>query len=133
MWIFLNNAFLSIVADKGNVEHLLVRARKKGDIEAVFKGLVPGFKFTVSHTPEADYAYRVFLPRALVTRAMTAEIGKIHYTNFKDSVKDKARHDIYLRVWNIMRGWQQSARAALSRKSADDFVIERNRDPDWWE
>lgn len=39
MWVFLNNSFLSIVADKENANRILVRARKKGDIQAAFKGL----------------------------------------------------------------------------------------------
>jgi hypothetical protein len=105
MWVFLNNSFLSIVADKNNYkERLLVRARKKGDIEAVFKRFVP--KLRVSHTPNNDYPYRTFVPRALVTVAMTAELDRVDYTNFKNSVPDKVRHDAYLTVWNDMRRWQ---------------------------
>jgi hypothetical protein len=36
MWIFLNDSFLSIVANRELAGVLLVRARKEGDIEAVF-------------------------------------------------------------------------------------------------
>ena len=36
MWIFQNDSFLSIVAHRDKPGMLLVRARKAGDIEAVF-------------------------------------------------------------------------------------------------
>ena len=49
MWVFLNNAFLSIVEHRENQNILLVRARIKGDIERVFPGVM------VHKTPEADY------------------------------------------------------------------------------
>lgn len=36
MWIFLNDSFLSIVQKPGDRDHITVRARLRGDIEAVF-------------------------------------------------------------------------------------------------
>jgi len=36
MWIYMNNAFLSIVQDDDVPGMLLVRARRSGDIESVF-------------------------------------------------------------------------------------------------
>ena len=38
MWIALNDSFLSIVATPEDPDTLVVRARFKGDIEAVFPG-----------------------------------------------------------------------------------------------
>ena len=38
MWIFLTDAFLSIVDKDGDGTTLLVRARRAGDIERVFPG-----------------------------------------------------------------------------------------------
>jgi hypothetical protein len=35
-WIFLSSAYVSIVQDKRNPKHLLVRARRAGDIERTF-------------------------------------------------------------------------------------------------
>ena len=37
MWVCLNNSFLSIVQNRNNLEQLLVRSRRKGDIEKVFQ------------------------------------------------------------------------------------------------
>ena len=60
MWIFLNNAALSIVAHRTQPKTLVVRSRVSGDIEAVFPAVA------VSHTPNADYAYRANVARTAV-------------------------------------------------------------------
>jgi hypothetical protein len=59
MWIFLSDAFLSVVADKADPsgERLLVRARRSGDIERVFP------EAAVFSVAGADYAFRAWLPR----------------------------------------------------------------------
>jgi hypothetical protein len=113
MWIFLNNAALSVVESNDSLSYmgchrqdlLLVRARIEGDIERVFPEVV------VWHTPNADYAYRVFMPRSDVAAAMVASVMKIDYDNFKNSIDydERDRHDAYLDVWTVMRNYQQRA------------------------
>ena len=98
MWLFLSDAFLSIVADNGNPERLLVRARQAGDIEQVFPSA------QVSHTPDHDYAYRAFLPRAEVAAAIAAQVQTIQYPNFKNSVADPDRHARYFNAYTAMLG-----------------------------
>jgi len=105
MWIFLNDAFLSIVADRKNPARLLVRARKLGDIERVFPTAI------VNVTPTADYLYRAFLPRADVAHAIVERLSKIDYPNFKDSVINPERHDDYFDVWLTMYRKQGLRRA----------------------
>lgn len=105
MWIFLNNAFLSIVKPKDRAS-LLVRARAKGDIERVFPEAV------VSCTPERDYRFRALIPRARVAEAITAYVMEMHYPNFKGSVVEHDRHTVCSRVWSTMLGFQD-ARARL--------------------
>lgn len=103
MWLSLSDSFLSIVAIAGptaDPAQLLVRARVAGDIERVF----PQAK--VTHTPKADYAYRTTLPRTQVASALTAAVDTIDYTNFKNSVPDRARHDAYLACWLAMHDLQ---------------------------
>jgi len=101
MWIYLNNAFLSIVKDRGNTGNLSVRARVKGDLEAVFPGA------SVNHAPEADYAYRTSLASVIVENAISECIRFIDYDNFKASVKHRDRHDAYLRCWLAMQDFQR--------------------------
>ena len=103
MWICLNKAFLSIVATKAGDTHLLVRARRKGDIERVF----PGHKATT--IDRRDYQFRADIPREEVAKAIADSLMAIDYGNFKDSVKDNALHDAYARTWNTMARPQPKA------------------------
>jgi hypothetical protein len=100
MWIFLNDAFLSIVSDKDNPDNLLVRARHHGDIRRVFP------RVEVVITPEADYRYRACVPRTLVAEKIASQIAEIDYRNFKESVTDDNRHIVYFQVWRQMFIWQ---------------------------
>jgi hypothetical protein len=100
MWIFLNNAFLSIVSDKDNPDNLIVRARHHGDIRRIF----PRAKVVI--TPEADYRYRARVPRTLVAEKIASQVVGINYTNFKASVTDESRQMAYLQVWRQMFIWQ---------------------------
>ncbi|HVB79843.1 MAG TPA: hypothetical protein VNE82_07830 [Candidatus Binataceae bacterium] len=100
MWIFLNDAFLSVVAQRDRPNHLLVRARLKGDIQRALKNT--GSKFTVRHTPEHDYQYRAVVPRSVLTKAMARAVASIKYGNFKASVVEADREIAYTSVWSVM-------------------------------
>jgi len=108
MWIFLNDAALSIVADRDNEDRLLVRGRIEGDIDRVFP------EAQVSHTPEFDYAYRAFIARDAVADVIARNIDSIQYDNFKNSIEpqDHARHTAYLNVWFSMRDYQEDQELA---------------------
>ena len=100
MWIFLNNAFLSIVDKWGDGTTLLVRARRSGDIERAF----PEAK--VERTPGNDYRFRARLGREEVAAALAEAVKAITYGNFKGSVKERDRHDAYMGVWEVMHQYQ---------------------------
>lgn len=104
MWIFLNNAFLSIVDKEGDGTTLLVRARRAGDIERVFP------EATTEETPENDYRFRARLGRERVAQALTEAARAISYPNFKRGVKEAARHDAYMGVWQVMHRFQAHRR-----------------------
>ncbi|HZW12394.1 MAG TPA: hypothetical protein VFF81_04300 [Noviherbaspirillum sp.] len=103
MWIFLKNSFLSIV-DKGDPtgKTLLVRARKAGDIEAVFADA------RVSEGLGTDYRYRARINRNEVAKRIAEEIGLITYANFKSAVCKHMRHEAYMDVWDSMYRFQQN-------------------------
>jgi hypothetical protein len=92
MWLFLKNAYLSIVADRNNPDRLLVRARLSGDLECVF-GRIP-----VEENPNADYRFRARGARQIVADRVSAEALNMTATNFKASVQEPWRHDFYLRA-----------------------------------
>src|SRR6266700_1751975 len=101
MWIFMNDSMLSIVADRNCANNLLVRARGKLDITRIFSNV------KVRKTPNADYPFRVSVPRARVQAAIADRLELIGYTNFKNSVPmtpaGNRRHDAYLKVWGVMK------------------------------
>lgn len=99
-WIFLNDAFLSIVKSQEKTGHLLVRGRAPGDIETVF----PNAK--VQETRARDYRFRTTLPAREVAQAVGMRILGIDYPNFKGSVRGTDRHDAYLGVWGTMWRFQ---------------------------
>lgn len=96
MWIFLNDAFLSIVRKDCARDELLVRARRPGDIRTVF----PDARVTIGCG--TDYRYRAAIKMERVAEVMASEVRRISYDNFKDSVKDDDLHTAYLRVWTVM-------------------------------
>lgn len=96
MWLCLNNAFLSIVSKDCADSELLVRARRKGDIERVFP------KAEVRQTIGNDYLFRACVSRADVKKAMAKQVDALSYDNFKDSVEDNDLHHAYSGVWSTM-------------------------------
>jgi hypothetical protein len=96
MWIFLNNSFLSIVAHRDKPDRLLVRARRAGDIKAVFPSA------DTWEDSRADYRFRSEIAREAVSAALSTAATEINYPNFKASVKDRELHDAYLTVWGVM-------------------------------
>ena len=101
MWIFLNNAFLSIVDKGGDGTTLLVRGRREGDIERVFPNA------QVKKTPHNDYRHRALINRELIAKAIADSIRSITYSNFKGSVEENHRHEAYLDVWQAMYKYQR--------------------------
>lgn len=104
MWISLSDAFVSIVSDPTDQNLLLVRARRKGDIERVF-----GDIYAVTRTPDHDYLFRAHIPRDGVAAVIADALVSIDYGNFKGSVKNQRLHDAYLQVWHVMSKLQPSA------------------------
>lgn len=101
MWLALSRSFISVVADRGNPDRLLVRARVAGHIEAVFP------EAEVFTDAGADYFYRAFIDREAVAQQISKEVQEIDYDNFKSSVADHGLHQAYLRVWGAMRNLQE--------------------------
>ena len=101
MWICLNDAFLSIVADQVHPGYLLVRARRQGEIEKVFPDAI------VLGNVGSDYRYRAFIPRSQVALLLVERLEAIDYGNFKNSVRDADLHDAYYQIWRTMVRYQE--------------------------
>lgn len=103
MWIFTSKSFISVVQKPGDTDLLTVRARLKGDIEAVF----PGAKVEVNKG--TDYKFRAKVPREVVAMAIHEQVMALNYSNFKNTVKKKNRHSAYMDVWSVMHTHQSQS------------------------
>jgi hypothetical protein len=109
----LNDAFLSVVADKNDPNKLMIRARRKEDLRNIV-----GEQAQILETVTADYRWRTFLTRERFKELISQRIDRIDYTNFKNSVTDDERHEMYSDFWGIHRRYQQRDRSL--RRGADD-------------
>ena len=105
MWIFRNDAFLSVVEDRNDRDKLVVRARFREDINNVFPDVEP------IETTDSDYRFRVWMPRKEVADAMMQSVEAIDYDNFKSSIpgNDWKRRQACSGVWSVMHRAQQNA------------------------
>lgn len=105
MWIFMNDAFVSIVQERGEPDKLRVRARIKGDIERA----LPDAVGDVFEPKRSDYRYHAVLPRDYVVAMVASRLSDVDYPDFKSSVPDKARKCSYSDVWGVMHRAQEAA------------------------
>lgn len=109
MWSFTGFGFFSVIQHRDDPELLLVRARVREDLVNLKKYL-PNLG-DITDTPNADYPYRALAWRVDYAEAMKRAILDIDYTNFKNGVtktQGHARHDLYMRVWGVMRTAEQT-------------------------
>ncbi len=109
MWLFCKSGFFSAVAHLDKPGAILLRARFRGDLERLCAahGLDPA---TIAETPEADYRFRMELPRADWARVAAEEAAAIDYPNFKAAVHDGTPRDAaYLGAWCALRAGQDRA------------------------
>lgn len=109
MWVFTNNAFVSIVAHRDKPGTLLVRGRFKGDVDR-FIG-----KACEVETPDADYRFRAEASFTDVAAQMQLEVWSIGYPNFKDSIKQDWRKRLAMSVWVILAEAQRAMRIRSRR------------------
>jgi hypothetical protein len=96
MWLFVSGGYLSIVAHRHQPDDLLVRARHRDHIHAVFPDA------QVVFMRAADYPYRTVLPREVVLQAVSEYLLSMEYDNFKNSIENDEYHDVCLDVWRTM-------------------------------
>lgn len=92
MWLYLPDAFLSLVADH-DTAMLLVRAHVRGDIERVFHGVA------AEETPADEYRFHAVIDRQIVADVIAGRLLSIDYDSHRAAVTDDERHAVYLDVW----------------------------------
>lgn len=108
MWVFVKDAFFSVVQDRGDASRLMVRARLAGDLERHFPRAT-----VLEHSPgEADYRFRAFLPREEVEAWLLEQLRAVRYPDFKSQVPvaHGLRYRAYMGVWETMNEAQRVGR-----------------------
>lgn len=123
MWVFTKYGFFSAVcARMGNGTHgqpldpdrIMIRARVREHLEALadrFPDLIGAGK--ILDSTGTDYAYRIFLPKAVWAQVLAALAEEIDYDNFKSKVAQHQEddggayeHSLH-EVWTVMRTLQK--------------------------
>jgi hypothetical protein len=102
MWFCFNDGFCSAVQDRSDPNGLVVRARRRKDIENIF----PDKEIIVGGS--TDYNYRVFCTKEEFAKLVADSIMNIKYDNFKNSVNDYDLHDLYANFWGLHYDYQRN-------------------------
>jgi hypothetical protein len=98
MWIFTTEGFISAVYKDKAVQ---VRARDRKSLE----GLATHCAATITHTPLADYPYRLATDRVHLSSWLSQQIQLMDYSNFKSEVEDTRGFEFAAplhKVWDVM-------------------------------
>ena len=105
MWLFTEKGFYSAVQHDEDEEIIVVRSRLRGDMENILPLLGNP---TILVNAGTDYAFRVYVPRTVWSKAVETMTNEIDYTNFKNAVHDGTSRDAaYMRVWSAMASLQR--------------------------
>ena len=104
MWICFNDGFISAVQNRSDKSGLVVRARRKEILQALFPG-----KEVIKGDPSGfyDYLYRVFVGKDELATGVSERIDEVGYPNFKDSVKERDLKGLYHAFWELHHDYQR--------------------------
>jgi hypothetical protein len=117
MWIFTTLGFFSIVQKRGT-RYLTVRARARGDLDALRDRYLPSLSPT-SSKGGTDYPWRATVGHSPFAEAMKQMVLDVTYDNFKDAVattQGRARAHAYHEVWAALIDLPEANQGAGSRK-----------------
>lgn len=109
MWLMTTEGFFSAVADFNDNDFVLVRSRAQADSENL-AAAAGGAE--VIETPDADYRWRVRLPRETWSAFVAQQAGAIDYGNFKNAVRQRQgaeRAHVYGEAWSVLLQLQTRA------------------------
>lgn len=106
MWLITPVGFFSIVQKPSDraADTLTVRARVRGDLEALRDQFLPGLG-RIEESKNNDYRFRAVASRSEVAAAMASLINQLDYQNFKGQVakvQGPARANLYHHVWDVL-------------------------------
>ncbi|PSL05655.1 hypothetical protein [Cecembia rubra] len=109
MWIASKDGFVSIVQHRDLMDTLMVRARVKMDLLSLFT------EERILETPDADYRFRVLVPKREMAAIFAEKIKEITYPNFKNEIaqiqSQRDKFSVYHKIWKLM--WDYSKNKKL--------------------
>jgi 8-oxo-dGTP pyrophosphatase MutT (NUDIX family) len=122
MWLITPIGFFSIVQKSTDVASntLTIRARVKGDLEALKATVLPGLG-GITESKSTDYRYRAVAPKPQVEAAMAKLVATLDYGNFKNQVakmQGSKRAKLYHDVWDVLSRMQGDLSYALATAAA---------------
>ena len=123
MWIMTTDGFFSAVQHRDEPNILLVRARSRRDLEALSERIALHPSKILS-TDNADYPFRVLIPREKWAEYLMSASEDLTYPNFKSAVgkTNPERAYIYHDVWSALFEIESEGQAA---KEMDRML--------WWQ
>ena len=104
MWVFTKHGFVSIVQHRDDPSIFLVRSRNVRPLIALWPD------YEIHELGLADYRYRIFVPRVVVSEVVMDLLDGLDYPNFKSACTDDDDYQIALAsVWRTMYGYQEKA------------------------
>ena len=108
MWLITTRGFYSVVEHRSDPERLIVRARRREDLEALSE-LIP--ELEIFSDRRADYRWRAIVSRSEWVVAVALLVAELDYPNFKSAVAKRQgseRAQLYGEIWQILYGLQES-------------------------
>lgn len=99
MWLITNRGFYSAVEHRDDPNAVLVRARSEEDINNL-ASMLPGSKPWKDDT--ADYLWRLSCSKEEWAGVVAEFALNTNYDNFKSSVDDPLRQQVYMEVWSAL-------------------------------
>ena len=97
------HGFFSVIEDE-DPSYLLIRARRKGDLENL--AALVTFKAEVVDSEAADYRYSIRLKRGSARRLLAATFDHINYPNFRDAIAktpdQREKIFSYRQIWSTL-------------------------------
>jgi len=108
MWLFTTLGFHSVVQHRDNAGQVFIRARFKDDLVRLCRRFtIP--EDSVLDTPDADYGYRIAIPKKQRIEIARSLAESVDYDNFKTAAHsgDRVKDGALLQIWRVMRKAQK--------------------------
>jgi len=115
MWLYTVDGFYSTVENWNDASQVMIRARVREDLVKLAARLQrPELVDAIRDDVGTDYAFRIFVDKAIWLDYLMAVGRALNYDNFKATAlagqHGSGRSTAYHRVWGVMKEWQESER-----------------------